>query len=94
LALLIEAGWPKSVGPNDKRKASHDRRSLDRSRVETFWTKGHPFFVYDPAFKTVVTGKTLEAALLAMVEVRETLSAQRFPMEADSRNAIADDAKA
>jgi hypothetical protein len=76
LALLVAAGWPKAIGPNDKRKAAHKRLALDGSTVDTFYTPGAGFFVYDPAIKAVTTGKTRDAALIAMVNRREDLASR------------------
>ena len=77
LALLVAAGWPKAIGPNDKRKAAHNRLALDGSTVDTFSTPGAGFFA-DAAIKAVTTGKTRDAALIAMVETRENPSVPRF----------------
>ena len=49
LRRMVAAGWPKSVGLNDKRRTCRNRLSLGGSTIHTFWTKGHPFFVYDPS---------------------------------------------
>lgn len=75
LSLLIEAGWPKAVGLNDKRHASHNHMSLDRQPVDTFWTsKAKGFFALDRAKGIVTWGETRDAALIAMVNARESAS--------------------
>lgn len=71
LQRMVAAGWPERVGLNDKRKTCHNRLSLDGATVHTFWTRGHPFFIYDPSLKLVTTGKTRDDALIAMVKARE-----------------------
>jgi hypothetical protein len=46
LQRMLAAGWPKQIGLNDKRLTSHNRWSLNGSSVDTFFTKGHGFFIY------------------------------------------------
>jgi hypothetical protein len=59
---------------------SHNRWSLDGASVHTFFTKGHSFFVYDPTIKAVTRDRTLEDALIAMVNVREDAFARHQPV--------------
>jgi hypothetical protein len=72
--LLRAAGWPRKLGLNDKSETSHNRLDLDRKTVHTYWTKGHGFFVFDPALGLVTRGASRDEALLAMVNRCETLS--------------------
>ena len=88
LSLLVAKGWPKNVGLNDKHRTSHNRLTLDRRTVHTFWTnKATGFFVYDPALELVTTGESLDAALIAMVNARETLAARDSGPQAPPRDA-------
>src|SRR5258708_7103729 len=87
LDRLIAAGWPKKFGVNDKAKTSHNRVFLEGATVHTFWTKGHPFFIYDAALKLVTTGKTRDDALIAMVKARENAQARDFGPTGEGRNA-------
>lgn len=70
-ALLVAAGWPAGIGINDKARVCRNRVALDGAVVHTFWTKGRPFFAYDPALKLVASGENRDVALAGMVAARD-----------------------
>lgn len=72
LARLTAAGWPERIGPNDKAKTCRNRLNLDGAPLHVYWTRGYPFFAYDPALQLITTGNSRDAALIAMVHARES----------------------
>jgi hypothetical protein len=71
---MVAAGWPENIGLGDRATTSARHYVLDGKPVLSFWTKGAPFFAYDPALSLVTKGATTDEAAIAMAQARETLS--------------------
>ncbi|MGH8011728.1 MAG: hypothetical protein ACREQ4_04425 [Candidatus Binataceae bacterium] len=82
-AALRAAGWPVSIGLNDKRHTSHLHMCLDGKTVHTLFTAGHGWFVYDPKLGAVTRGKNRDDALLGMVARRDSGPTGVCPIEKD-----------